>query len=91
MAYFSDDQAIEIWKAKWRGETIQSLIKRYGENPFRFYEIWKEDRNKGTRLIAFEQFKAEDPKLAARTKPEPHKEKRRVVPKPPNQPGLPGF
>ncbi len=79
MAFFSDSQAIDIWKAKWRGDSVQSLISTYGENPFRFYEVWMELRNVGTRLLAFEELKVENPQLAAKTNPEPHLPKRRVV------------
>ena len=79
MAYFSDTQAKEIWKAKWRRETVQSLVARYGENTLRFYEVWEEKRNAGTRLEAFEEFKFESPTLAGAIDPSPHKPTRKVV------------
>lgn len=82
MSYFSDAQAVEIWKARWCGATIQSLLKRYGENPFRIYEVLMEERNIGTRLVAYEELKIENPALAARTTPTPHIQRRMVVPKP---------
>jgi hypothetical protein len=82
VSYFTDDQAIEIWKARWCGTTIQALIRKYGENPFRIYEVLSEERNGGTRLVAFEQLKIENPIVAARTDPKPHVQKRMVVPLP---------
>jgi hypothetical protein len=81
MSYFSDAQAKEIWKAKWKGETVQSSIARFGENTFRFYEVWSEEKNSGTRLEAFNELKLENPILASRTNPAPHVARRRVVAK----------
>ncbi|MBW6424587.1 hypothetical protein KX729_24350 [Rhizobium sp. XQZ8] len=83
MAYSSDEEAIEIWKAKWRGEGVQSLVLRYKKSPFRFYEIWTEAKNPGTRLIAFEQFKHEAPHLALHVDTSPHTPKRKVIVPPP--------
>ena len=80
MSYFTDEQAKEIWKAKWRGETVQSLIQKHGENPFRFYEVWSEEKNQGTRIIAFEEFKRDNPQIALRTVPAVHVQKRKVIP-----------
>lgn len=79
MAYFTDAQAKDIWKSKWRSETVQSLIARYRENTLRFYEVWQEKKNIGTRLEAFEEFKIENPRMAATTDPSPHVPTRRVV------------
>jgi len=81
MSYFSDDQAVDIWKAKWLGETVQSLVGRYKENPFRFYEVWEEERNPGARERAWSEFQTEHPAVAATTVPEPHVPKRKVVTK----------
>lgn len=79
MTYFSDEDAIEIWKAKWRGEGVQSLVERYRRSPFRFYEIWTETKNPGTRLIAIEQLKHEAPHLASHVDTSPHIPKRKVI------------
>ena len=79
MSYFTDEEAVEIWKAKWRKEGVQSLVVRYKKSPFRFYEIWTEQKNAGTRLVAFEQFKREEPALALHTDPSPHIPRRQVV------------
>jgi hypothetical protein len=79
MAYFSDEDAIEIWKAKWRGEGVQTLVERYKRSPFRFYEVWTEAKNAGTRLIAIEQFKHESPQLALRVDTSPHTPRRKVI------------
>ncbi len=79
MAYFTDRQAKDIWKARWRGVKVQTLIKEYGENTYRFYEVWKEEKNMGTRLAAYEELKLEDPKLAASINPLPHKQTSQVI------------
>ncbi|SDP36771.1 hypothetical protein SAMN05428967_1790 [Phyllobacterium sp. YR620] len=81
MSYFTDKQAKDIWKARWRGESVQSLIGRYGQNTFRFYEVWMETRNVGSRLDAYEEFKVEAPHLAVDIDPQPHTPRRRVVQK----------
>ncbi|GMB83348.1 hypothetical protein NN6n1_41310 [Shinella zoogloeoides] len=79
MAYFSDPQAKDIWKARWLGEGVQALVERYRQSPFRFYEVWTEERNQGTRLKALEEFKREHPDKAGNIDPSPHKPKRRVT------------
>ncbi|GLR50700.1 hypothetical protein GCM10007923_19080 [Shinella yambaruensis] len=79
MAYFSDPQAKDIWKARWLGEGVQALVERYRQSPFRFYEVWTEERNQGTRLKAFDEFKREHPDKAAIVDASPHKPKRRVT------------
>jgi len=87
-AYLSDEQAIQIWKEKWASVPIQTLTQKYRVNPFRIYEVFTEQRNPGTRIKAFEQFKKENPSLATRIDPSPHTPKRMVVPRPlsdPNQ------
>ena len=80
MACFSDAEAIEIWIARWNKTKVQDLIAKYKKNTFRFYEVWKEEVNPGTRLKAFEQLKRENPKLASQTNPKPHIPTRKVVP-----------
>lgn len=85
-AYFSDEQATEIWKAKWAGVPIQTLTQKYRANPFRIYEVLSEQRNAGTRISAFEQLKRENPTLASRIDTSPHVPKRMVVARPPDIP-----
>jgi len=79
MSYFSDDQAVDIWISKWLGEKKQALIAKYGENNFRFYEVWTEERNFGTRLKAWALFQQRYPDLVASVDPSPHVPTRRVV------------
>ncbi|THF50347.1 hypothetical protein [Allorhizobium terrae] len=79
MSYFTDKVAIEIWKARWYGIPVQDLVAKYRENPFRFYEVWEEKKNVGTRLEAYEQLKRENPLLAANTNPVCHVPKRKVI------------
>ncbi len=88
MTYFTNDEAVAIWKAKWMGEGVQALVLRYERSPFRFYEVWTEQKNNGTRLIAYEEFKKEHPHLALQTNPMPHTPRRQVISRPP--PSSPG-
>lgn len=71
--------AKDVWKAKWLGIKLRDLISKYDQDPRRFYEVWEEKCNKGSRLEAFEEFRLEHPKLASATDPSPHIPKRRVV------------
>lgn len=80
MNFFSDTQAIEIWKSRWLGFGVQSLVEQYKKSPFRFYEVWSEEKNVGTRAVAWEQFKSEFPEQAKHVDPTPHVAKRKVIP-----------
>ena len=80
MNFFSDAQAIEIWKSRWLGSGVQSLVEKYKKSPFRFYEVWTEEKNIGTRTTAWEQFQAEFPEKAKYVDPAPHVAKRKVIP-----------
>jgi hypothetical protein len=76
---FTDVEAKEIWKARWLGEKLRSLVTRFDRDPRRFYELWQEKRNKGSRLEAFKEFQMEYPELALSVDPSPHTPERKVV------------
>lgn len=80
MQYFTDEQAVEIWMAKWLGVGVQALVERYKRSPFRFYEVWKEEKNVGSRLVALERFAREFPERADAVDTSSHVPKRKVVP-----------
>lgn len=47
MSHFTNDEAKEIWKSRWRGVPIKKLVAIYGADPRRFYEVWREEENEG--------------------------------------------
>lgn len=87
MNYFTNEQAKEIWKAKWLGVGPQKLVEKYKKSPFRFYEVWGEEKNVGTREEALSEFTHEHPELVATTDFSPHQRRRQVVQLPPKQDG----
>ncbi len=84
MAYCTDEEAVEIWKERWRGDFVHVIATKRGLNMFRVYEVFEEKMNVGSRLKAIEEFSSENPELAASTDFSPHKAKRRVVRLPDN-------
>ncbi|MGV0878205.1 hypothetical protein V6767_13780 [Martelella sp. FLE1502] len=83
MDYFTNDVAKEIWKARWIGIGVQKLVEQHKKSPFRFYEVWSEEKNSGSREEAKTEFVRERPDLAASTDFSPHRRRRKVVPLPP--------
>ena len=58
----TEDDAIAIWIARWLKIRPSVLVKRYGCDPRRLYEIWEETRFPGSRGRAL----AEDTRKAAK-------------------------
>lgn len=79
MDYFTNREAIDIWKAKWLGVGPQKLVETYKKSPFRIYEVWSEDKNIGSREEAKSEFIHEHPELIEVTDFSPHKKRRKVV------------
>jgi hypothetical protein len=69
----TEADAIEIWIARWLRIRVVDLVRRYGCDPRRLYEIWGEERFPGSRAKALEVFKARFPKLIERVDPGPHR------------------
>jgi hypothetical protein len=63
----SADDAVDIWIARWLRIRRKDLCARYGCDPRRLYEIWWEERYKGSRERAREVFRERYPSLAERT------------------------
>ncbi len=83
----TEDDAIAIWIARWLKIRPSTLVKRYGCDPRRLYEVWEETRFPGSRKKALIEFQARFPGLDARIDPGPH----RRVPLTPSPDQLPLF
>ncbi|HRN85080.1 MAG TPA: hypothetical protein PK857_09690 [Hyphomicrobium sp.] len=68
----TEDHAIEIWIARWLRVRRVDLVRRYGCDARRLYEIWQEERFAGSRDKALEAFAARFPSLVDRIDPGPH-------------------
>ena len=88
MAILTTEDAVDVWLARWKQETIQSLCSRFQIDPRRAYEIWKEEKFVGSRLLALERLRSEAPSVAARVNTSPHVERFHVVRRDPYQPDL---
>lgn len=71
-AVLTEDHAIEIWIARWLRVRRVDLVRRYGCDARRLYEIWQEERFAGSRAKALETFRARFPSLLDRTDFGPH-------------------
>ncbi len=63
----TEADAIEIWIARWLRVPRKELIRRYGCDSRRLYEIWWGDRYPGSRAKAAEAFRARYPAMTDRT------------------------
>jgi hypothetical protein len=78
--------AIDIWIARWLKIRRRDLVRRYGCDPRRLYEIWEGVRHPGARDKALDVFRERYPTLLDRVDFGPH---RRVTRMPhPDQLGL---
>ena len=82
-----EEDAVDIWIARWLRIRRKDLIARYACDPRRLYEIWEEQRFAGSRAKAAELFAERHPGLIDRIDFGPH---RRIPRRPPPelQPGL---
>jgi hypothetical protein len=79
----SEADAVDIWIARWLRIRRSDLVRRYGCDPRRLYEIWEEVRFAGTREKALQLFTVRYPSLIDRVDYGPH---RRISREPhPNQ------
>lgn len=69
----TEDDAVDIWIARWLRTRPVDLQRRYACDPRRLYEIWEETRFPGSRARALEEFQARFPGLEARFDPGPHR------------------
>ena len=69
----TEEDAIQIWIARWLRVRQKDLVKRYGCDPRRLYEIWEELRFPGSRSKALTQFRKRYPGLEERIDPGAHR------------------
>ena len=69
----TEADAIDIWIARWLRVRQCDLVKRYGCDPRRLYEIWEETRFAGCRAKALAVFEERHPKLMDRVDPGAHR------------------
>lgn len=68
----TQEDAVNIWIARWLRVRQKDLVKRYGCDPRRLYEIWEETRFAGSRTKALEVFRKRYPGLEERINPVTH-------------------
>ena len=68
----TQEDAVNIWIARWLKVRQKDLVRRYACDPRRLYEIWEETRFAGSRAKALEVFRARYPGLANRIDPGSH-------------------
>jgi hypothetical protein len=69
----TDADAIDIWIARFLRVRPKDLIRRYGCDPRRLYEIWEEARFPGTRAKALVLLAERYPSVPGRFDPGPHR------------------
>lgn len=62
----SEDDAVDIWIARWLRVRRKDILDRYGCDPRRLYEVWEGTRHPAARTKALERFKAMYPELMDR-------------------------
>lgn len=69
----TEADAIDIWMARFLRVRPKDLIRRYGCDPRRLYEIWEETRFPGTRSAALALLAERYPSAGGRFDPGPHR------------------
>ena len=82
----TEDDAVDIWIARWLRVRPIDLRRRYACDPRRLYEIWEEARFPGSRARALGEFRARFPRLEIRRDPGPHQALTDDAPSGPNEP-----
>ena len=75
----TEADAVDIWIARWLRIRRRDLIRRYGCDPRRLYEIWEGARFPASRAKALERFAARFPSLIDRVDFGPHQRVVRAV------------
>jgi len=78
----NESDAVDIWIARWLGIRRKDLVRRYGCDPRRLYEIWEGRRYPGAREKALEVFAERHPNLMSRVDFGRHKR----IPRKPDDP-----
>lgn len=69
----TEDDAVQIWIARWLKIRPKDLVRRYACDPRRLYEIWEEARFAGSRVKALELLRARYPGVGERIDAGPHR------------------
>jgi hypothetical protein len=69
----TEQDAIDIWIARWVRVRPAELVRRYQCDPRRLYEIWEGVKFPGSRADALEVFQRRYPGLSGRFDPGPHR------------------
>ncbi|MGE0054532.1 MAG: hypothetical protein AB7S74_10015 [Hyphomicrobium sp.] len=75
----TEEDAVNIWIARWLRVRQKDLVKRYGCDPRRLYEIWEELRFAGSRNKALALFRKRYPGLEDRIDPGAHRRVSKAV------------
>ena len=68
----TEEDAVDIWIARWLKIRRRDLVRRYACDPRRLYEIWEGTRFPGARDKALELFRQRYPSLLDRVDFGPH-------------------
>ena len=63
----TEADAIDIWIQRWLRIRRKDIVRRYGCDPRRIYEIWEEKRFPASREKALTAFRERYPSLEAQT------------------------
>jgi hypothetical protein len=69
----TEEDAVDIWLARWLNIRRIDLVRQYGCDPRRLYEIWAGERFPAARAKALEIFQARFPGLQGRVDFGPHR------------------
>src|SRR5665648_567147 len=75
----TEADAVAIWIARWLRIRRKDLVRRYGCDPRRLYEIWEGERFPAARAKALELFEARYPSLLDRVDFGPHQRHTRTA------------
>lgn len=64
--HLSEADAIDVWIARWLRVRPVDLVRRYGCDPRRLYEVWGEEKFCGSREAALALFRVRYPTLVGR-------------------------
>jgi hypothetical protein len=76
----TEEDAVDIWIARWLRIRRKDLVERYGCDPRRLYEIWEGIRFPGSREKALVRLAEQHPAIAGRIDPGLHRRIPRSAP-----------
>ncbi|MEQ1719317.1 MAG: hypothetical protein ABL907_25570 [Hyphomicrobium sp.] len=75
----TEEDAVNVWIARWLRVRPKELVRRYGCDPRRLYEIWEETHFPGSRAKALDTFRKRYPSLENRIDPGAHQRLSKAV------------